>query len=597
MVPLLDHDVLEQLMDVSVRVSESAQVVVLSGAGISTNAGIPDFRSTASGMYHPSSSRPSPAPSSSFFESSERSTTTSVPSAKELFSYSSLLNPKTRSDHLEFMADLFERCSPSEQEATSTSPTSARATTFHQLVKRIDDLGRLLRQYTQNVDGFERLAGLSFVDLDHEPDPPPSNQRPSPPTPASADDSSSDYETSKASSSLRRPRKRRRVSRSSSITRDWALHYPNLDRDKVVAMHGNLREVACTSCGWKGPWSDRIQERFRRGEKVGCPRCEDRANVRLSASRRPVPPSSLAFLRPALLLYDDPTSLHSSHLSALSSLSHHDLTRNRPDCLVVAGTSLQIPGFKSLVRDFSREVHANGGVCVLVNREPVAGRWDDVFDYDFRVDTDAFAAVVLGNLDAICPLDRVLTRTSPSENAEFGARSKSLAVVDRTPPNSRRRKRVIPADATLPTPSPTPSRHEHEPEPLETWSSPPEQHNASRAFAPGRCPRDSADPSSSEPPASSSPLGVRSRRGKRPSPRLPSNSPRVDKVETKKSDESRADQEDERDGGSMSEVGSASRGQVGESEEGDDSQQDTARTLANDILAQAFGFWLTKHRS
>lgn len=49
--------------------------------------------------------------------------------------------------------------------------------------------------------------------------------------------------------------------------------------------------------------------------------------------------------------------------------------------LLVFGTSLKIPGFKALVRQFSEVVHGQRGIAVLVNREAVAAEWDEVFDY------------------------------------------------------------------------------------------------------------------------------------------------------------------------------------------------------------------------
>lgn len=45
------------------------------------------------------------------------------------------------------------------------------------------------------------------------------------------------------------------------------------------------------------------------------------------------------------------------------------------------GTSLLIPGFKSLVKDYIKEVRANGGISVLINLEPVGRAWEEEFDY------------------------------------------------------------------------------------------------------------------------------------------------------------------------------------------------------------------------
>lgn len=369
-------------------------------------------------------------------------------------------------------------------------------------------MDKLLRVYSQNVDGFEEKSGLGLVQLEEAqasgsgigydtPDP-------------SQEDSTSDYEDS-----LRhRPvRKRRKLSRSSPSKFVDSHRWANLPRgQKVVAVHGSLNSVVCAACGWKGDWDERIQRRFGLGKKVSCPRCESRcesrfapsvnvtkeyltkvslrlaANRRLSASKRPLPPSTLAFLRPALLLYDDPSSLHSCHLSSLSSLSSYDLTEGQPDFLLVAGTSLQIPGFKHLVKEFARAVRDNGGICVLVNREPVAALWDAVFDYEcefevdlsfgslpchesdtfdltVRMDTDAFATSILSNLSCLAPVDSICPTELPSPSSTPFLESSVPPSPPRITPSPQRTilNKLSKTPTYLPTPSPTPSINESKP--------------------------------------------------------------------------------------------------------------------------------------
>ncbi|GAA5827633.1 hypothetical protein JCM5353_008751 [Sporobolomyces roseus] len=441
-------DALEALMTVCVCLSESSKAVILNGAGTSTNAGLPDFRSkgsSSSGIY---SQHPLVSPSS-------RSSNATTYSTKELFSYSSLLKSDTRSAHLKFMADLHQKGSE-----VSVREDGA-PTVFHSLMKRLDEMDKLLRVYSQNVDGFEEKSGLGLVQLEEAqasgsgigcdtPDP-------------SQEDSTSDYEDS-----LRhRPvRKRRKLSRSSPSKFVDSHQWANLPRgQKVVAVHGSLNSVVCAACGWKGDWDERIQRRFGLGKKVSCPRCESRSNRRLSASKRPLPPSTLAFLRPALLLYDDPSSLHSCHLSSLSSLSSYDLTEGQPDFLLVAGTSLQIPGFKHLVKEFARAVRDNGGICVLVNREPVAALWDAVFDYEFRMDTDAFATSILSNLSCLAPVDSICPTELPSPSSTPFLESSVPPSPPRITPSPQRTilNKLSKTPTYLPTPSPTPSISESKP--------------------------------------------------------------------------------------------------------------------------------------
>ena len=42
--------------------------------------------------------------------------------------------------------------------------------------------------------------------------------------------------------------------------------------------------------------------------------------------------------------------------------------RQRPDCLLIMGTRLQIPGVKDIVRSFADTVHDQGGRVAIVNR-------------------------------------------------------------------------------------------------------------------------------------------------------------------------------------------------------------------------------------
>ena len=43
----------------------------------------------------------------------------------------------------------------------------ASPTPFHQLLRLLDERGKLLRVYTQNIDALEAKAGLSFGVPDH----------------------------------------------------------------------------------------------------------------------------------------------------------------------------------------------------------------------------------------------------------------------------------------------------------------------------------------------------------------------------------------------------------------------------------------------
>lgn len=99
------------------------------------------------------------------------------------------------------------------------------------------------------------------------------------------------------------------------------------------------------------------------------------AASRARLSKRVIP--SRTYVRPSIVLYEETSAAASS----IGSISIADLSAS-PDLLIVAGTSLRIPGFKKLVKEFSKAVRANGGISVFVNREEMSSReWQEVFDY------------------------------------------------------------------------------------------------------------------------------------------------------------------------------------------------------------------------
>ncbi|XP_059058310.1 NAD-dependent protein deacetylase sirtuin-2-like [Achroia grisella] len=100
-------------------------IITLAGAGISTSAGIPDFRSPETGLYHNLQKYNLPEPQAifeiNFFRQNPKPFFTL---AKELF------------------------------------PGSFKPTLSHYFIKLLLEKGLLLRHYTQNIDTLERGAGI-----------------------------------------------------------------------------------------------------------------------------------------------------------------------------------------------------------------------------------------------------------------------------------------------------------------------------------------------------------------------------------------------------------------------------------------------------
>ncbi|KAL4760490.1 SIR2 family NAD-dependent protein deacylase [Aspergillus foveolatus] len=101
------------------------RVVVMVGAGISTAAGIPDFRSPDTGIYANLVHLDLPDPEAVFDISFFRQ------------------NPK-----------------PFYALARELAPGQYRPTLAHSFVKLLYDKGKLLKHFTQNIDCLERLAGV-----------------------------------------------------------------------------------------------------------------------------------------------------------------------------------------------------------------------------------------------------------------------------------------------------------------------------------------------------------------------------------------------------------------------------------------------------
>ncbi|XP_059478518.1 NAD-dependent protein deacetylase sirtuin-2 [Neocloeon triangulifer] len=101
------------------------KIVTMAGAGISTSAGIPDFRSPVTGLYN------------------------------NLAKYN-LPHP-----HAIFELDFFiENPKPFFVLAKELYPGSFKPTISHYFVKLLCDKGLLQRHYTQNIDTLERVSGL-----------------------------------------------------------------------------------------------------------------------------------------------------------------------------------------------------------------------------------------------------------------------------------------------------------------------------------------------------------------------------------------------------------------------------------------------------
>ena len=120
------------LDDVSELLKKSSKIVVIAGAGISTSLGIPDFRSKGSGFY-------------------DRARAKAEKIGFDLNEPEEVFDLETFDYQPEVFYTLAGDILPDEKKF---SPT-------HAFIKLLQDKGKLLTCYTQNIDNLEQSAGIS----------------------------------------------------------------------------------------------------------------------------------------------------------------------------------------------------------------------------------------------------------------------------------------------------------------------------------------------------------------------------------------------------------------------------------------------------
>ncbi|XP_019851847.1 PREDICTED: NAD-dependent protein deacetylase sirtuin-2-like [Amphimedon queenslandica] len=106
--------------------NDANRIIVMTGAGISTAAGIPDFRTPGTGLY-------------------DNLQKYNLPSPQSIFDISYFpMNPK-----------------PFFHLAKEMYPGNFKPTLCHYFIRLLETKGLLLRSYTQNIDTLERRAGIA----------------------------------------------------------------------------------------------------------------------------------------------------------------------------------------------------------------------------------------------------------------------------------------------------------------------------------------------------------------------------------------------------------------------------------------------------
>ncbi|KAK4047898.1 SNAP receptor [Microbotryomycetes sp. JL201] len=357
------------LTAVTTSLCKASRAIVMLGAGVSTAAGVPDFRSSSGkGLYNG-------AQLVADEDGRHPKATTKI--GPSTFSGTMYNSHQDRTTHWKLVSDMHRTVNGIK----GSHEGRGAVTRLHGLLGTMKRKGKLARCYTQNVDGFELVnTGLGEVTL-----------------PGLALDA---------------PQSSKHVKGKSKWQGD------------VVQLHGSLNRVRCTMCSWTGEWDIEMNALFAAGKTIDCPECARRVEKRVRQSKRVTPPRS--FVRPAIVLYNETNPA----ATTIGEIAYID-TNAKPDFLLVSGTTLKIPGFKQLVKQFASAVKAKGGLAVFVNKEEMPqAEWTRVFDYQIIGDAEVFAERIVHKWKRVKPKEW-LTQPTLQQTLNSQVLKTAVHVVDK----------------------------------------------------------------------------------------------------------------------------------------------------------------------
>ncbi|ETS87655.1 hypothetical protein PFICI_01483 [Pestalotiopsis fici W106-1] len=296
-----DEDLVNRLTS---TLRQKKKIVIIAGAGISVSAGIPDFRSS-----------------------------------KGLFKTLKTEHKLKASGQQLFDASVYKHNDSTETfhamvRALSDQTKQAKPSAFHHMIASIAEEGRLLRLYTQNVDGIDTSM------------PPLATTVP--------------------------------LAQVGEEKGSWP---------KTVQLHGGLDKMSCSKCSELYDFDGSV---FNGPEPPPCPGCTEIDNVRTShAGKRS---HGVGRLRPRMVLYNE----HNPDQDAITKVIKAD-TKTRPDAVVVVGTSMKIPGVRKLVQDlcyYTRLRRDGFTAWINLDQEPSGVDLKDCWDLVVRGKCDDVATLV-----------------------------------------------------------------------------------------------------------------------------------------------------------------------------------------------------------
>lgn len=269
---------------------------------------------------------------------------------KDLFDSQLWSDPTSTSVFYRFISSLREKIKHDVRHTTAT----------HRFIRTLRDRRKLIRCYTQNIDGLEAREKMT-----------------------------TDLELGKGN--------RQRFTKKFMERPLTPMHsQPGGESDpgcEVVQLHGGLDVLRCTLCQQTIPWDAEYLQHTKSllaGRAPLCQSCIITNQDRKDRGRRE---TKIGTLRPNIILYGE------EHPSAdlVGSIAASDLTLS-PDLLLILGTSLNVHGLKNLVREFSKAVHARAGgrgKVVFVNlSRPAESVWRGVIDIWVDMDCDAWVRAI-----------------------------------------------------------------------------------------------------------------------------------------------------------------------------------------------------------
>ncbi|KAL4062223.1 DHS-like NAD/FAD-binding domain-containing protein [Scleroderma citrinum] len=451
--PFLLHtdNTLVHLRNVVDTILKAKRLVVVCGAGISVQAGIPDFRS----------------PSGLFQTLKRDNPKEALTSGRDLFDASVFNSEHTTSLFCQMIAQLSEL-------SQAASPTP-----FHQVLRSLDQRGGLLRVYTQNIDAIEFKSGLSFGVPEFE------DKRYKPRSRAKTSPAATPADPLVSASTSPPTPQQLPSSQPSSRHPSPAVEVP-----RCIPLHGTLQTLHCQTCTHTFPLEDYI-ESLTSGTPPYCPECTQMEETRQLIGKRA---RGVGKLRPSVVLYNE---MHKDG-EDVGEVVRRDLVggskgkgRSGADILLVVGTSLRVPGTKRIVREFSKAVRSRttGGTSTSMDADtpapipsprwpprskegsqpmrsiylnldfPVPTReWEGVFDAWVQGDAQSFAQMLMDEitkkaLAKEAAVERKRKREEGSNEADTSGPECPPAKKQRTP----RRPSSTPMRA--PASAPAPGRH------------------------------------------------------------------------------------------------------------------------------------------